>query len=50
MNTRKLRVIIPVALMVAIGVGFAFNSGIGTLSAIGWKDISLLCPWGRSAP
>ncbi len=46
MNTRKLRVIIPVALMVAIGVGFAFNSGIGTLSAIGWKDISLLCPLG----
>lgn len=46
MNTRKLRVIIPVALMVAIGVGFAFNSGIGTLSAFGWKDISLLCPLG----
>lgn len=42
----KLRVIIPVAVMVAIGVGFAFNSGIGTLSAIGWKDISLLCPLG----
>lgn len=46
MNTRKLRIIIPVALMVAIGVGFAFNSGIGTMSAIGWKDIALLCPLG----
>ena len=42
----KLRVIIPVAVMVAIGVGFAFNSGIGTRSASGWKDISLLCPLG----
>lgn len=46
MNTRKLRIVIPVALMVTIGAGFAFNSGIGTLSAIGWKDISLLCPLG----
>ncbi len=46
MNVKKLRIAIPVALMAVIGVGFALNSGIGTLSAIGWKDISLLCPLG----
>lgn len=46
MNAKRLRVLIPVLIMVAIGVGFVFNTGVGTLSAIGWKDIALLCPLG----
>lgn len=46
MNAKRLRVLIPVLIMVAIGIGFVFNTGIGTLSAIGWKDIALLCPLG----
>ena len=44
--SKKLRVLIPVLIMLVIGVGFTLNSGVGTLSALGWGDISLLCPLG----
>lgn len=46
MNTKRLRTIIPLAVIAVVGVGFATHVGVGTLSAIGWQDISLLCPLG----
>ena len=49
MNTKRLRTIIPLAVIGVIGVGFATHVGVGTLSAIGWQDISLLCPLGALA-
>ena len=44
--TKALRIAIPLALLVVIGVGFATHAGIGTVSALGWGSISLLCPLG----
>lgn len=46
MKSNKLRVIIPLAVLVVAGVGFALHSGLGTLSAVGWESISVLCPLG----
>lgn len=46
MNTKRLRIIIPLAVIGLVAVGFATHVGVGTLSAIGWQDISLLCPLG----
>ena len=44
--SKKLRVIIPVAILVLAGVGFVAHTGFGNLSAIGWESISVLCPLG----
>lgn len=46
MKTNKLRIIIPLAILLIAGIGFAAHTGFGTLSAIGWEDIALLCPVG----
>ncbi|MBQ6454274.1 MAG: 4Fe-4S binding protein, partial [Coriobacteriales bacterium] len=46
MKKSTLRMLIALAILVIISVGFVTFGGIGTLSAIGWKDISLLCPLG----
>lgn len=46
MKAKTLRVVIPLVIMAVIAVGFYLNTGVGTLSAIGWGDISLLCPLG----
>lgn len=46
MKASKLRFIVPAVIMVLVGVGFATRGGIGTLSAFGWQDVSLLCPLG----
>lgn len=43
---KALRTIIPLAAMIVIAAGYLTTSGIGTLSAIGWGDVSLLCPLG----
>ncbi|MDR0513617.1 MAG: 4Fe-4S binding protein [Coriobacteriaceae bacterium] len=40
------RVIVSLVVIAIIAVGFATNAGIGTISAFGWSDISLLCPLG----
>ena len=50
MNTKRLRTFIPLAVIAVVAVGFATHVGVGTLSAIGWQDISLLCPLGARAP
>lgn len=46
MNTRKLRTLIPVAVLVLAGIGFVAHTGFGNLSALGWESVSLLCPLG----
>ena len=46
MKTKTLRVIIPLAIILVISIGFMLDTGVGTLSAFGWGDISLLCPLG----
>lgn len=46
MKSSKLRVIIPLAILAIAGIGFVAHTGFGTLSAIGWEDVSLLCPLG----
>lgn len=46
MKTRKLRIAVALVILVLVAIGFLVNGGIGTLSAVGWKDISLLCPLG----
>ena len=46
MKSSKLRVITALALIVLVTLGFVTNFGIGTVSAIGWGDVSLLCPLG----
>ncbi len=46
MKSNKLRIIIPLAVLLIAGVGFATHNGLGTLSAVGWESISVLCPLG----
>lgn len=46
MKSSKLRTTIPLVVLFVIGIGFATTSGIGTVSALGWSDISLICPVG----
>lgn len=46
MKSTQLRIAIPIAIGVAVAAGFIGNTGFGNLSALGWKDISLLCPLG----
>jgi ferredoxin-type protein NapH len=42
----KLRIAVPLILMAIIGIGYVLKTGVGTISAIGWGDVSLLCPLG----
>ena len=46
MNTKRLRVIIPVIILAIAGIGYVAHTGFGTLSALGWESISVLCPLG----
>lgn len=46
MKTQKIRLITTLAVLLIIVIGFVANLSIGTLSAIGWEDIVLLCPLG----
>lgn len=46
MRSKRLRVLIPLGVIILVAVGFAVHVGFGTLSAFGWRDISLLCPLG----
>lgn len=46
MNAKKLRVIIPIIVLVLAGIGFVAHTGFGNLSAIGWSSVSILCPMG----
>jgi ferredoxin-type protein NapH len=38
--------LVPLTILVVLSIGFMFDLGTGTLSAFGWKSISLLCPLG----
>ena len=44
-----LRIVLPLLFIILITVGFLTSGGIGTLSALGWKDVALLCPVGALA-
>lgn len=46
MKSQALRILVPAAVIVVISAGFFAGGSIGTLSAIGWNDISPLCPLG----
>ncbi len=46
MKSDRLRIIIPLAVLAVIAVGFMLNLGTGSLSAFGWTDVSLICPLG----
>lgn len=46
MKSTTLRILIPLAVLLVAGIGFALHIDLGTLSAVGWQDISLLCPLG----
>lgn len=46
MKSNKLRIVIPLALLALAGIGYVAGTGFGTLSAVGWQDISILCPLG----
>lgn len=46
MKSKKLRTITALAVILIVTVGFFTTSGIGTLSAPGISDISVLCPLG----
>ncbi len=46
MNIQKLRVIIPVAVLLLAGLAFTLHVDFGTLSGVGLGAISVLCPLG----
>ena len=45
-NAKKLRTLVALAIVAVVTVGFVTNVGIGTMSAPGIWDISILCPLG----
>ncbi|MDR1013861.1 MAG: 4Fe-4S binding protein [Coriobacteriales bacterium] len=49
MSSEKVRVIVASAVFVSLSVGLVVGVGTGTLSGLGWDDISLLCPLGALA-
>lgn len=46
MNSKKLRTATALAIILVVFIGFWTNLGIGTISAPGFWDISVLCPLG----
>ena len=46
MKSKKLRIILPLVILCVVAVGYVTTIGIGTVSAFGWGDISLICPVG----
>ena len=46
MKSKTLRTLTALAVVLIITIGFFTTSGIGTLSAPGISDISVLCPLG----
>lgn len=46
MKVKTVRVAVAAVVFIALAVGLALNFGTGTLSAFGWRDLSLLCPLG----
>jgi len=46
MRLRKFRKLLSLIVVVVIATAYVASQPVGTLSAIGWKDVSLLCPLG----
>jgi ferredoxin-type protein NapH len=49
MKTTTLRTLIASVVVGLVALGFITNLGIGTISAFGWSDLSILCPLGALA-
>ena len=49
MDSKKLRTIIPAAILIIAGVAFVAHFSVGTLSSFGWRDIVVMCPLGALA-
>ena len=49
MKSKKLRTIIPAAILIIAGVAFIAHTSVGTLSSFGWRDIAVMCPLGALA-
>ena len=45
-NSARLRLLVVLLVAAIVTVGYVLHFGTGTLSAIGWRQISLLCPLG----
>lgn len=45
-TNEKLRIVIPLTILAVAGVAYAAHASVGTLSAIGWESIALICPLG----
>ncbi|MDR1083025.1 MAG: 4Fe-4S binding protein [Coriobacteriales bacterium] len=46
MNSNRLRAIVVLAVMVLLTIGYITHLDFGTLSAVGWSTVSLICPLG----
>jgi ferredoxin-type protein NapH len=46
MRSQRLRIIIPLLIILVVAIGYVTSVGIGTLSSFGWDTISVLCPLG----
>lgn len=46
MKLSRARYVVLAVVIAVISLGLVLNAGTGTLSAFGWRDVSLLCPLG----
>lgn len=46
MKSGTARILVPIVVGVIVAIGFIAGTGTGTLSAIGWQDVSIICPLG----
>lgn len=49
LHTARLRLAVVLIVFFAIAVGYFTSGGVGNLCALGWKDLSLICPLGALA-
>lgn len=46
MKIKKIRTLVAMFVFLVVAVGYFVSGGVGTLSAFGWGDVSILCPVG----
>lgn len=47
-RTYRLRMVIALAILAVVAVGYFAAGGIGNICGIGFESLTLLCPLGRS--